>query len=606
MGPGCSSASKTSTGSSGSTLPASTTPTSTVTYRGRASHCAVKLSRRTVTSSYRQNPPVKGGEAGRGRTGAADEHAVRAAFSKKAPVLRIGVDVGGTNTDAVATDGTTIRARIKLPTSNDILTGIGKALSGLKRNVGSSDVHSVVVGTTQFLNAIVEARGLTPVVAIRLATLPAPLDPMSDWPDRLRAAVFGAVHVCAGGHQYTGDPMDALDEEGVADVARSARELGHNNFMVSSVFSPVNPDGELLAQRAIKAVHPEASITLSHEIGRIGILERENAAILNAALRPLAGRVIDGLEAALEEARIAAPLYLSQNDGTIVNLDFARDYPIFTVASGPTNSMRGAAVESNTSDCIVIDVGGTTTDVGLLRGGFPRESTIAIDLGGVRTNFRMPDVVSLGIGGGSVIHSLGSQVVVGPDSVGNQLENKALVFGGDTPTFTDVAVAAGFADIGDRERARRLSPHVIRAALDYVRDVLVAAIDRVSVDGAPVPIVTVGGGAVLLGDTLPSRSQLVHPTNAAIANAIGAALATIGVTVDRVFALGARSRAVALDAARAEARARAVRAGAAEDSVRVVDEDDVPLTHLPEGTATRIRVRVVGDLAGFETTRATA
>ena len=521
-------------------------------------------------------------------------------------MLRFGVDVGGTNTDAVASDGETVRARVKHPTSNDVLSGVVEALRSLVSAVGSSDVDSVVVGTTQFLNAIVQARDLTPVVAIRLATLPAPLDPMTDWPDRLRVAVAGGVHVCAGGHQYTGEPIDALDEAGVARVARSARQHGQNNFMVSAVFSPVNPDGERRAQKVITAVHPEARVTLSHDIGRIGILERENAAILNAALRPLAGRVIDGLEAALEEAGIAAPLYLSQNDGTIVNLDIARDYPIFTVASGPTNSMRGAAVESGQSNCIVIDVGGTTTDVGLLQDGFPRESTVAIELGGVRTNFRMPDVVSLGIGGGSIIGSTGSQVVVGPDSVGNELLEKAIVFGGDTPTFTDAAVAAGLAQIGDPERARKLGPDVVDGAIDYVRGALAAAIDRVSVDGTPVPIVAVGGGAVLLGGSLPGHSELVCPRDAAVANAIGAARASIGGTVDRVFALGPQSRAAALAAARAEACARAVRAGAVEASIRVVDEDDVPLTHLPDGTATRVRVRVVGDLPGMEMTRAHA
>jgi N-methylhydantoinase A/oxoprolinase/acetone carboxylase beta subunit len=522
-------------------------------------------------------------------------------------MLRIGIDVGGTNTDAVAIEGGRVVAQVKRQTTEDILSGVAGALGAIVRSVGADDVHSVVIGTTQFMNAILEARRLSPVVAIRLATVPQPLEPMADWPDTLRSAVAGGIHVRAGGHQFTGQPMNAFDEDGVREIARAARASGQDNFMVSSVFSPVNPDGEVRARDVINAVHPEAKVTLSSEIGRIGLLERENAAILNAALRPLAARVVDGLVGALLNVGLNSPLYLSQNDGTVVNLDVAREYPIFTIASGPTNSMRGAAVESDQPDCVVVDIGGTTTDVGLLQAGFPRESAVAVELGGVRTNFRMPDVASLSIGGGSVIRGHGDgTVTVGPDSVGHELTREALVFGGQTLTLTDIAVAAGLADIGERDRVHYLDDGLVAAVMEHVRGEIGGAIDRTKLADGDVPVVAVGGGSVLLGDSLPGVSRLLRPANAAVANAIGAARASIGGEVDRVFSLADQSRADALQAAREEARARAVQAGAAAGSVRIIDEEDVPLTHLPEGTATRVRVRAIGDIADLEVADASA
>ena len=137
-------------------------------------------------------------------------------------------------------------------------------------------------------------------------------------------------------------------------------------------------------------------------------------------------------------------------------------YPVLTFASGPTNSMRGAAYLSGAKDAIVVDIGGTTTDIGVLTNGFPRESAIASDVGGVRTNFRMPDIIALGLGGGSLIHG-GEPLTVGPDSLGYRLREQSLVFGGNTLTATDIAVAAGQADIGERSRLDGVSREVIEA-----------------------------------------------------------------------------------------------------------------------------------------------
>ncbi len=212
---------------------------------------------------------------------------------------------------------------------------------------------------------------------------------------------------------------------------------------MSAVFSPVNPDQEAKVAEILAEEIPGASISLSHEIGRIGLLERENAAAMNACLSQLAVRIVQSFRDALSGLGIKAPFYISQNDGTLMSADFVEKYPVLTFASGPTNSMRGAAFLSGLKDAVVVDIGGTTSDVGVLVNGFPREASVAVRIGGVRTNFRMPDVLSFGLGGGS--HVKTDPLQVGPQSVGYEITSRALVFGGSDLTTTDIAVAAGMA-----------------------------------------------------------------------------------------------------------------------------------------------------------------
>lgn len=336
-------------------------------------------------------------------------------------------------------------------------------------------------------------------------------------------------------------------------------------------------------------------MSLSHQIGRIGLLERENATIVNAALRLLADGVIDGLEASVRSAGVAGALYLSQNDGTLLDLEQARRYPVSTFASGPTNSMRGAAFLSGIGSCAVVDVGGTTSDIGVLTGGFPREATTEVTVAGIRTNFRMPDVLSIGIGGGSRVRSEPGGLTVGPDSVGYDLVSQGMVFGGDVLTATDVAVAAGRADIGAADLVRGMDRGLVAAALERIALDVGDVVDRMRLSADPLPVVAVGGGSFLLPDALPGIGVVHRPEHHAVANAIGAAIAQVGGEVDRVFAIAPGRRDAVLDEAKAEALERAVANGADRASVRVVDVDEVPMAYLP-GNATRVRVKAVGDL----------
>ena len=514
----------------------------------------------------------------------------------------IGVDVGGTNTDAVLMDGANLMAAAKLPTTADVTAGIINALAELLADLPpGGPVDAVMVGTTHFTNALLERRNLAPTAVVRLS-LPATqlLPPLVDWPTELRDAMGGFTYMVGGGHEFDGREISPLDRDELRQAVADMRRRGVDAVAVSGVFSPVNPAHENEAAAIISEAAPDLRICLSNENGRMGLLERENAAALNASLGNLAARTISGIAEALASLNIRAPLYLSQNDGTLMDAEFAARFPVLTISSGPTNSMRGAAWLSGVRDGIVVDVGGTSTDVGALVNGFPREAAVAIQLAGVRTNFRMPDMVSIPLGGGSIVQL--DPLNIGPESVGYRLSEASLVFGGATLTTTDLAVAGGKARLGDAGLVRGLDGSRVERGMEEIRTRVETAIDRVKLSHENVPVVLVGGGSILVGDDIHGASEVLRPPHADVANAIGAAIAQVGGQAERVYDLASIGRAAAIADCSAAAVDRAVNAGAEVSSVEIVEIDEVPLTYVPSN-ATRVRVKAVGNLAGFPLAR---
>ena len=510
--------------------------------------------------------------------------------------MRIGIDVGGTNTDAAILDGDRVIGACKSPTTSDVSSGIKAALTTVMEKTGISikQIEAVMIGTTHFTNAVIERRRLLEVAAIRIC-LPATkgVPPMTDWPADLADALGRHCFLLRGGHEYDGRLIAELDEAGLRDVAKEIRKRGLHTAAVTSVFSPVTAEMELRAAEILLEEVPGLKISLSHEIGRVGFLERENATIMNACLADLSFKVVDSFRKALLEKGIKAPFYISQNDGTLMTPNHVERYPVLTFASGPTNSMRGAARLAGLGDAMVVDIGGTTSDVGMLMQGFPRESAVAVDIGGVRTNFRMPDVLAIGLGGGSIVRDNGTRI--GPDSVGYEITKRALVFGGDTLTTTDVVVAAGLANIGDKAKVAHLTPELIENAIQTIHRMVDEAVDRMKTSSEPLPVILVGGGSILISRDLPSSSRVIRPHNAGEANAIGAAIAQVGGEIDRIYAMEGRFREDVLAEAKAEATANAVAAGADAATVKILDIEEVPLAYLP-GSATRVRIKAVGDL----------
>ncbi|MCJ9430615.1 hydantoinase/oxoprolinase family protein [Kordiimonas marina] len=512
--------------------------------------------------------------------------------------MRIGVDVGGTNTDAVLMDGDLVLASRKMPTTANVSDGIEAAIGAILEETGTTGdaIDCVMIGTTHFTNAFVQAKGLSQVFALRIgAPAGRGIPPFSTWPDAMKNAVFGGFAMIGGGYEFDGRLIAPLDEAAITAAAEEIKAKGIEQVAIAGIFSQLNAEQEIRAAELIKMVVPSASISLSSQLGRVGLLERENAAIMNASLRALADHVADAFGRALESLGITAPFFVSQNDGTLMPTSLLRQYPVLTFAAGPTNSLRGAAWLTGLKNAIVVDIGGTTTDVGVLVNGFPRQSSVHVDVGGVRTNFRMPDILSIGLGGGSRIRADGGKVTVGPDSVAFRLLEEAKIFGGQTLTASDIAVASGNADFGDKSLVETLDPGLVFAAQDAIHRLAEDGIDRMKTSKDDIPMILVGGGHVLISRPLEGVSEAHAPDHAGVANAVGAAIGQISGEVDRIYHIAEDTRDEALQDAKTRASEAAIAAGANPDTIEIVNLEAVPLQYLPGG-ATRVVCRAVGDL----------
>ncbi|KAF8519819.1 hypothetical protein JB92DRAFT_3112076 [Gautieria morchelliformis] len=570
---------------------------------------------------------------------------------------RIGVDVGGTNTDSVllcadpedaSQPNRGVLASYKHPTTPNISLGIEAAVGAVLREslIPPDKIASLMIGTTHFMNAVVEAdsRRLSKVAVIRLgAPYTAECPPFLDFPLSLRSVMEGHVAIVKGGLQIDGSLINEIDEKELVHESIEIQQKGLKAVTIIGIYSPLDKnDGSSQEERArgimSKVLGPSVDIVCSREVGPAGLLERENASILNASILAFARRTISGFQRAMRRLGLTCPLFLTQNDGTLTSSEAAARLPIRTFSSGATNSMRGASFlagvgvtdtsmvkNSGGSNIIVVDVGGTTTDVGvLLPSGFPRQAAAFIKVGGVRTNFSMPDVFSIGLGGGSrvrVKNVEGDQsptVTVGPDSTGYQLLTDGLVFGGSTLTATDVVVAGDPSlPIGDPGKVTNgaIEQGVIEGAKVTIKKLLEDVIDRMKTSPEPATVLLVGGGCVIAPSELSGVGELIRPPFFSCANAVGACVANVAGDVgefefsvpagtsyeilrwllDTIEILKDLDLSTVLERCKTEAMERAVRAGAKPDTVRVVEVDNLPVQYVTN-KATRLIVKAVGEL----------
>lgn len=519
---------------------------------------------------------------------------------------RLGIDVGGTNTDAAVIDEHfRVIAKAKHPTTEDVTTGIYRVIEKVIKTgkVDPGHIEYAMLGTTHCTNAIVERKYLNKVMVVRIGKpATSAVKPLTGWPEDLKAAIGDHQYIVHGGHEFDGRRIAEINVEEIRGIAKDVKGRV-NSVAITSVFSPVNNEHEQEALEILREELGDISYSLSHEIGSIGLIERENATVLNASVVDVAGKANKAFDDALSRIGIKAKKYFGQNDGTLMAIDYAMKYPVLTIACGPTNSIRGACFLTDQKEGLVVDVGGTTTDIGILNKGFPRQSTIAVEIGGVRTNFRMPDLLSIGLGGGTVIKTRNAgDFTIGPESVGSKITEKALIFGGSILTATDVAVKMGLADLGDKETTDLLNEDLASRAHKKMMTTLEEAIDKMKTEAADMPVILVGGGNILFSDKLNGASVVYKPKDCEVANAIGAAISQVSGEVEKVFNLSEISRDEALMQAKEKAVSEAIKAGADENTIEIVDVEDVPLAYLP-GNATRVKVKAAGNLLTAGSTR---
>jgi N-methylhydantoinase A/oxoprolinase/acetone carboxylase beta subunit/DUF917 family protein len=535
--------------------------------------------------------------------------------------LFVGVDVGSTSTDCVlynprASNASGVLHSLKTPTTRDITSGIVNALDSIVSHLGDNndddEICAVMIGTTHFLNAILERRSskLNAVCVMRLCGASTrALPPLIDWPQDLAESFRVLPLFLAGGKDVGGNDTraSAFSERSVREAARIAIAEGIDSIVISSPFSVVNDEHEVRAKRIVVQEYVDAgrgdrvSVTLSSEIGSMGFLARENSTILSAALVELARETVSAFRRALINVGLAAvPLFLLRNDGTLMASDEAERRPVLTFSSACTNSIRGAGVLTGVDDALVADIGGCSCDIGSLERGFPRQAGVDVDVAGVSTNFQLPALYSFALGGSSTVHIDESSVRVGPESVGYLVTSEALVFGGSTLTSLDCAVRAGFAPElvgGDPSLvAARLSADDAARVIEHVVARLDEALDAMRTSSQPLPVILVGGGAAIIPPDVEllggGRVRVLRPEHSGCANAVGAVRAQIA--AERTVAAPSDRLPDAKKQLESALRRECIASGADSASIEVHRFADVPVAYV--SGMTRIKLKLVGDL----------
>ncbi|WP_342451829.1 hydantoinase/oxoprolinase family protein [Methanolobus bombayensis] len=316
------------------------------------------------------------------------------------------MDAGGTYTDAVMirdSDGSIIDSNKSLTTYPDLMKGIRNTLDGLDQHL-LEKVCYVSVSTTLATNSVLEKTGYP--VALILAN-------NTDIPNRSKIEHFILVK---GGHNSAGNEVCPLDLDSVRDFVLRVKEKV-SAFAISSYFSVRNPEHEL----RIKELIAELSglpVVCSHELSQdLGAYERGVTAYLNARLIPISSHFMEAVSSEIKRRNIDAKLMMLKCDGSVVGISEALKKPIESVFSGPAASLVGAAYLSGTENCVVIDVGGTSTDVSLIHRGVPELTETGAVVGGWQTKVKAIRMETSAMGGDSHVWVRNHVVHIGPRRV---------------------------------------------------------------------------------------------------------------------------------------------------------------------------------------------
>lgn len=508
---------------------------------------------------------------------------------------KIGIDIGGTNTDIVLVDSNSvIAAHAKTSTTPQVYNGVKTALKTIidETKISSEDVQGIFIGTTQIANAIHQRYDLYRVGVIRIAgNFPDSLPSCYAWPNDLKSTLVDTVTV-DGGFECNGTPITPINPAQIKAAITTLIKKKMESLAVIGVFASINPRQELLVKEiAQEMTKGEIPISLSHQIGGTGFIERENSTILNASLKRVMANVFKSLTSTCTELGLACPLWITQNNGSVLDLNQASEYPVLTISAGPTNSFIGGMKIAQVENAIIIDIGGTSTDIGLVNKGIPRRCLNNSKIGGITLNFPMPDVYSIAMGGGSHIKIDKNSIEIGPQSCANKFSTQSVSFGGKHLTLTDVALALGYFEIpGARIKNISLSQRGCKAVINEAVRKIYELISKIGPEELQLPILLIGGGSSLLPKNLLD-GRFIIPPYAHVANAYGAALAEISATIDTVVSLEERQKV--LDKLQEQAIQAAIQRGADFKSVKVVDVNIIPYHYVPNRLA-RVIVRASG------------
>lgn len=468
--------------------------------------------------------------------------------------MLIGIDVGGTTTDAVLIQNGEVYSTAKVSTEHgNLLNSLLEALDAVSKDVPPEQLERVVFSTTVITNLIAE--GKTDRVALVL--IPGPgVNPAS--------YTFPDSFYLKGAMDYRGREIDPLDEAEVRRTVGSVRESGFSRAAIISKFGQRNPSHELRVEEIFREDYPGCKLELGHKVsGKLNFPRRIATAMLASATRERYQEFVEKIKKALEERNIRAPVYILKADGGTLPVEKSIEFPVETIFSGPAASTIGAlALTPEGQTSVVVDIGGTTTDLALILSGKPLFASKGAKLGGFLTHVRAFAVRSIAAGGDSVVRVKDlnpgtKQITIGPDRAG-----PAYCMGGKETTPTDALKFLGLIEVGNPERASeaikataselgKSETETASLIVDRVSQMIADAVNEMFFEWEQEPayrvwevlqekktrtenVVGIGGGAKGLIAEIAKKlnANPVIPEHAEVGNAIGAAVARPTITLN--------------------------------------------------------------------------
>lgn len=468
--------------------------------------------------------------------------------------MLIGIDVGGTTTDAVLIQNGEVYSTAKVSTEHgNLLNSLLEALDAVSKDIPPEQLERVVFSTTVITNLIAE--GKTDRVALVL--IPGPgVNPAS--------YTFPDSFYLKGAMDYRGREIDPLDEAEIRKTVGLIQKSGFSRAAIISKFGQRNPSHELRVEEIFREAYPGCKLELGHKVsGKLNFPRRIATAMLASATRERYQEFVDKINKALEERNIRAPVYILKADGGTLPVEKSIEFPVETIFSGPSASTIGAlALTSEGETSVVVDIGGTTTDLALILSGKPLLASKGVKLGGFLTHVRAFAVRSIAIGGDSVVRVKDldpgtKQITIGPDRAG-----PAYCMGGKETTPTDALKFLGLIEVGNPERASeaikvtaselgKSETETASLIVDRVSQMIADAVNEMFFEWEQEPayrvwevlqekntrpenVVGIGGGAKGLIAEIAKKlnANPVIPAHAEVGNAIGAAVARPTLTLN--------------------------------------------------------------------------
>jgi len=550
----------------------------------------------------------------------------------------LGIDVGGTHTDAVLIDSGQIRKTAKVITHPEqIVDSLSEISSELLKGESLEKLQRIVLSTTLSTNAIVQNK----VDTVGLLVVSGPGLPPSYIADA------GSTHFLSGYINHRGIETAPIDPGEVNHIAQDFRQQGLKHVGIVGKFSTRNPNQELQIEKII--ADGLSHVSLGHRMsGHLNFPRRVATTYLNEAIWELYSTFAQQVIGFFRGLGVSVPLYILKADGGTFHIEQSVEFPVHTILSGPAASIMGilSMTQNRRQDAIALDIGGTTTDIAVFADGVPLLESFGVTMEGHKTLIRGLRSKPIGIGGDSRVRYEDGRLLIGP-----QREGPAAAFDGPFPTPTDAMILLGLTDIGDRAKAEAAIQGIAQAmectvqkAAETIFEESCQAIARQvhsvleEINNKPVYTVhellegkkisprilyIIGGPARPMSTRLGQLLELpvYIPPHSEVANAIGAALArttaelTILADTERgIMTIGEEgiskklpsrfSRRDALETGRELLRERALRLGAAEEDleIEVIEEQEFNMVRDFYATGKNIRVKLQvkpGLIAGF-------